>query len=134
MTTKLELHDLPGEKRAGEIVRTVERLYGEGLRLAIWVADEGLRSLLDDYLWTFQKLSFVPHIVWDETLGEVEDPVVLLGTTANPNGATALIVGDDPPPGEWAASFDQVHDFIPPGDAGEERRAFWSDWRRAAAG
>lgn len=132
MATKLELHDLPGEKRAGEIVRLVERLYGEGRRLVIWVADEGLRTVLDDYLWTFRKLSFVPHVPWDETLGEVKDPVVLLGATANPNDATVLVVGDEPPPGEWAASFDEVHDFIPPGDVGEERRSFWAEWRRAA--
>jgi len=125
---KLELHDLATEKRAGDLARLVESLTAEGKRLAVWVADDGRRQIFDDWLWTFDRLAFVPHSLWQSSLGEVDDPVVLLGAEANPNGATVLVIGDDLPPEDWARGFAEIHDFIPPGDAGDERRSWWHKW------
>ena len=126
--TRLVLHDLQSDKRAGDLARLIESLAAAGGRLVVWVADEGRRQIFDDWLWTFDKGSFVPHIVWQETMGEVDDPVVLSGVEGNPNRATALVVGDDLPPEDWARDFDEVHDLIPPGDEGSERRAWWQRW------
>lgn len=126
---KLELHELASEKRAGELTAILSSLLQDRVRVVVWVADEGRRQILDDYLWTFQKLAFLPHVLWGPSLGEVDEPIVLVGEPANPNGATVLIVGDDLPPGAWAASFDEVHDLIPPGESGDERRAFWERWQ-----
>jgi DNA polymerase IIIc chi subunit len=126
---KLELHELASEKRAGELTALLSRLHESRARVVVWVADEGRRQILDDYLWTFQKLAFLPHVLWGPSLGEVEESIVLVGEPANPNRATVLVVGDDPPPGAWAASFDEVHDLIPPGKNGNDRRAFWDRWR-----
>ena len=126
--TRLELHDLPTDKRAGDLARLVESLTADGRRLVVWVADEGRRQIFDDWLWTFDRLSFVPHSVWQPTLGEIDDPVVLLGVEGNPNGATVLVVGDDLPPVDWAREFEVIHDFIPPGDGGDERRSWWHEW------
>ena len=125
----LELHQLSTDKRAGELAALLERLHRERLRVVVWVADEGRRQILDDYLWTFQKLAFVPHALWCSELGEVEEPVVLVGEAVNPNHATVLVVGDDPPPGAWAATFDEVHDLIAPGEGGERRTEFWERWK-----
>ena len=126
--TRLVLHDLQSDKRAGDLARLIESLAAAGGRLVVWVADEGRRQIFDDWLWTFDKGSFVPHIVWQETMGEVDDPVVLSGVEGNPNRATVLVVGDELPPGDWARGFDEVHDLIPPGDEGAERRAWWQRW------
>ena len=126
---RLELHELRTDKRAGELAALLVRLHEAGTRIVVWVADEGRRQILDDYLWTFQKLAFLPHALWGPDLGEVDEPITLVGEPANPNHATVLVVGDDPPPGGWAATFDEVHDLIPPGEAGGERRAFWDRWR-----
>lgn len=125
----LELHQLQSDKRAGELAALLSRLHEARARVVVWVADEGRRQILDDYLWTFQKLAFLPHVLWGPELGEMDDPVVLVGEAANPNRATVLVVGDDPPPGGWAATFDEVQDFIPPGETGDERRAFWDRWQ-----
>ena len=125
--TRLEFHELAGEKRARELAGLVDRLYRDGRRVVIWVADPGRLQILDDYLWTFEKLAFVPHAVWVE--GEQMDEAVLL--VADPvtgHGADTLVVGDGLPPGEWIATFDEVHDLIPPGDAGQRRREFWQGW------
>lgn len=97
--------------------------------MVVWVADEGRRQILDEYLWTFQKLAFLPHVLWGPGLGEVEEAIVLVGEPANPNRATVLVVGDDPPSGGWAATFDEVHDLIAPGESGERRTQFWERWK-----
>ena len=128
MTVRLRLHDLPGDKRAGQLTMLVEELYRDGRRLVVWVADEGRLQILDDYLWTFRKLSFVPHSVWSPGLGEVDDPVTLLSAPANPNRASVLLVGDQLPPGDWAATFEEVHDLVGRGEDGERRRQFWQEW------
>jgi DNA polymerase-3 subunit chi len=122
-------HPLPSSKRAGLVVREITRLFGEGRKTVVWVADDRLRTVLDEYLWTFEQLAFIPHIVWSEAMGEVVDPVVLVDRQANPNGAEALVVADELPPPEWVSDFSEVHDFIPPGDEGAEREAWWSRWR-----
>ena len=127
--TRVMTHPLPGAKRAGLVVREIVRLYGEGRKTVVWVADDGLRKVLDDYLWTFEQLAFIPHVAWNEAMGPVVDPVVLVGTEANPNDAEALVVADELPPAEWAATFDEIHDFISPDEAGAEREAWWTRWR-----
>lgn len=126
---RLELHDLRADKRAGELAALLSRLHALRVRVVVWVADEGRRQILDDYLWTFQKLAFLPHALWGPDLGEVEEPVVLVGEPVNPNGASILVVGDDLPPGGWASTFEEVHDLIPPGEEGEQRREFWERWK-----
>ncbi len=127
----LQLHELKTEKRAGELSALLMRLFDARARVVVWVADEGLRQILDDYLWTFQKLAFLPHVLWGPNLGEVEEAIALVGEPVNPNQATVLVVGDDPPPGDWAATFDEVHDLIAPGQGGEERRSFWDRWQES---
>jgi DNA polymerase-3 subunit chi len=127
--TRLELHPLKTEKRAGELATLLERLHKHRVRVVVWVADEGRRQILDEYLWTFRKLAFLPHVIWSPALGEVEEPVVLVGEPANPNSATVLVVGDDPPPGAWASTFEEIHDLLAPGEGGEERRLFWERWQ-----
>ncbi len=126
---RLELHELQTEKRAGELSSLLSKLYESRARVVVWVGDEGRRQILDDYLWTFQKLAFLPHVLWGSNLGEVEEAIVLVGEPVNPNRATVLVVGDDPPPCAWAATFDEIHDLIPPGESGERRMEFWEHWK-----
>lgn len=130
MTRRLDLHPLPGTKRAGALCHLLEKLHKQRRRVVVWVGDEGRLQILDDYMWTFRRLSFVPHAVWSPELGDLDDPVVLLAEPANPNRADVMVVGDDPPPGDWAATFDEVHDLVPAGEDGDERREFWQQWRR----
>lgn len=131
--SRLELHDLRSDKRAGELARLIENLAAEGRRLVVWVADESRRGIFDDWLWTFDRLAFVPHAVWQPSLGEVDDPVVLVGEPGNPNQGTVLVIGDDLPPEDWARGFDEVHDLIPPGPEGDERRGWWERWHDGAS-
>jgi hypothetical protein len=56
--------------------------------------------------------------------------VVLVGEPANPNRAEVLVVGDEPPAGDWMMRFEEVHDLIPEGGQGESRAAAWDQWKR----
>ncbi len=123
---RIVLHELPGAKRAGVLAGLVETLYREGRRVVVWVADEGRRQMLDDYLWTFRQLSFIPHASWVAGMESPVEPVVLVGEAVNPNAAGVLVVGDELPPMEWVAEFEEVHDLIPPGEAGAARTEAWS--------
>ena len=115
--------------RRFELCRLLARLVRDRAQVVVWVGDEGRRQILDDYLWTFDPGAFLPHAMWNPNLGEMDDPVVLVGEEQNPNRAETLVVADGLPPGEWANSFRVVHDFIPPGEDGEERSLWWQRWR-----
>lgn len=123
--TRLDLHPLPSIKRAAEVAELAARLHGERRRVVIWVSDEGRMRILDDFLWTSDKLAFLPHAVWAEGVDVADEPVVLVSLPVNPNQAEVLLVGDGLPPLDWAAGFAEVHDLMEPGEAGEERRAYW---------
>ncbi len=120
---------MTGSKRAGELCQLVESLYRAGRKVVVWVADAGRRQALDDFLWSFAEQSFVPHSIWAPEVGEVDDPVVLLGEPANPIAADHLVVADDLPPADFARSFAVVHDLIPVGADGAERSAWWDRLR-----
>jgi DNA polymerase-3 subunit chi len=124
---RVYLHPLPGEKRALELARLIDRLYRNGRRMVVWVADEGRRQILDEYLWTFDRLAFIPHVGWMADTGSVDDPVVLLGEPANPNRADTLLIADELAEPEWMAGFDQIHDLVPQGPEGDERRVRWRE-------
>ncbi|MDX2436278.1 MAG: DNA polymerase III subunit chi [Acidobacteriota bacterium] len=130
IVARIELHDLRSPKRAKQLAALLHELHEQGVRVVVWVADEGRRQILDDYLWTYEKLSFVPHVLWSPALGDVEDPIVLVGDEVNPNKASTLVVGDELPGGPWAATFKIVHDLVGADEEGAARRAFWDRWRR----
>jgi DNA polymerase IIIc chi subunit len=134
MAPRLHLHELPGEKRAGELAKILETLYRSRKRVVVWVADPGRLKILDDYLWSYHKLAFLPHRVWQEGAAPDDEPILLVSEPKVLEGASVLVVGDELPPGDWAAGFEEVHDLVPPGEAGTERRAFWDRWRPEADG
>ena len=126
---RLNLHELSGEKRAGELARLVESLYRARKRVVVWVEDQGRLKILDDYLWTYHKLAFLPHRVWQGGPVPDDEPILLVSEPAEMGQHEVMVVGDGLPPGQWAAGFQEVHDLIPPGDAGSDRREFWDRWR-----
>jgi len=123
--SRILFHPLPGQQRAVAVLNEVLRLYEHGKNCVVWVADAQRRTAFDQYLWNYQKLAFIPHSVWDEDMEALSDPIVLLGTPGNPNSSDVLVVADDPPPPDWAESFSEIHEFIPPGEEGETRKQWW---------
>ena len=103
-------------------------LYRARRRVVVWVEDQDRARVLDEYLWTFDKLSFLPHAVSGAAADLGDEPVVVVSAPENPGSADVLVVADGLPPMDWAAGFDDVHDLLPPGPAGDERLRSWDGW------
>ena len=118
------VHRLAGSKKAHEACRLVESLYDRGLRIVLWVGDDGRAGILDQYLWTFSQSAFLPHVVWDG--GPCDDPIVILtGSVANPNRADALVVVGRLADATGAEAFGEVHDLDAGGDEDAGKAAGW---------
>jgi len=128
--TRIFFHQLPGTQRAVAVLQEVLHLYNDQRKCLVWLADEGRRTAFDEYLWNYEKLAFIPHIVWQAGMEEVPDPIVLLGDTFNPNASEVLVVADDLPPADWIGGFSEIHEFLSPGEAGETRKAWWIEWQK----
>lgn len=131
---RVHLHPIPSPKRAAEVASLLVRLYGAGRRVVVWVGDAGRMAILDDFLWSFDRLSFLPHAIASGSETDADEPVVLVSEPANPGRADVLVVADGLPPPHWVAGFAEVHDLLPPGRDGEERRMFWDQWRDDLSG
>lgn len=119
------LHRLTGSKKALEACRLVERLYGSGKRVAVWVSDRGRAGVLDEYLWTFAQNSFVPHALVDGG-GEADEPVAIVtGALANPNRSDTLVVADRVADLTVAAAWPEVHDLLTDAAEDEGKRQAW---------
>jgi DNA polymerase-3 subunit chi len=69
----------------------LERSLERGWRCAIEASPERLRAL-DDILWTYSDESFLPHGL--EADDGANQPIVLVGHSGNPNGATVRFLLD----------------------------------------
>jgi DNA polymerase-3 subunit chi len=98
------------------------KLLGDGGRLMIVAADEGMLARLDRTLWDQGDTSFLPHGVAGGT-DDARQPVLLSTSTDAPNLARNLLIAD----GEWreaALSYDRAF-YLFDGDTLEGARLAW---------
>jgi DNA polymerase-3 subunit chi len=105
------LEELAPEAVERFICRLVGRAWREGNEVFVQVADRPQAERIDDLLWTFQDISFVPHGICGETEG---DPPVRIGLPgAAPHTADLLVnLGEEVPP--RFAEFERVLELVPP--------------------
>jgi DNA polymerase-3 subunit chi len=60
-------------------------------------------------MWTWQKISFIPH-AYDKGVLNVNEPVIISICERNPNGAKVLIMGN-PCSLDFIRTFERVVDF-----------------------
>ncbi|MFO7812691.1 MAG: DNA polymerase III subunit chi [Pelovirga sp.] len=98
------------QEKALHVARLAEMHFSRGQRVLVVVADDGMATVLDRYLWTWQKDSFLPHKVM-YTVDEPCDEAVVISTVEfNPNKATVLICATACSP-DFLKSFQKVYDF-----------------------
>jgi len=86
-----------GEAAADGVIATLAtRVLGDGGRLLIVAADEGLLSKLDRLLWDQEGSSFLPHALAGGT-DDARQPILLSTTPDAPNLARHLLIAD----GQW---------------------------------
>ena len=80
-----------GADPAYVLPRLIEKIYTQKQRGVIWVPDTGLYQALHDVLWTFSKISFIPHGGKADGLPPEDQPFWFTHTLENPNNASVLL-------------------------------------------
>ena len=103
---RVDFYQLGAAQPDGVIAAIAGKLLGDGQRLLVVAADEGLLARLDRQLWDQGAASFLPHGLaggQDDTA----QPILLSTGTDAPNLARNLLIAD----GEWreaALAYDRA--------------------------
>jgi len=119
-------------EKAKHLCELAERFQQQGRRIYITVCDENQGVTLDQFMWSWKKGSFLPH-VYDNGAVECHDEPVVIGTgERNPNSANVLIMGCACSL-EFIRRFEQVVDFAELYDPAlaEQSRARFAQYRKA---
>jgi DNA polymerase-3 subunit chi len=116
--TRIDFHVLPdGSQRQHDIYicQLVERAWREGRHVHLHCETESLQQTLDELLWTFNDISFLPHA--PAGTPEAEAVAVTLGYgTARPASAEVL-VNLEPEVPAFFSQFETVIETTGPDDA-----------------
>ena len=115
--------------------RLLRKAYRSGARVAVH-AEPAVLDRLDQALWTFEALEFVPHIVLPRDGGDAarlaQSPIVLVkGDIAAPAACRIGVTLGGHPVGEVGA-FDRLIAIVGQDDAQREAgRQRWREYQRA---
>jgi len=91
-TPRIDFYVLPDAKPKGRPLlacRLTEKALAQGYKVFIHTASREQSKLLDELLWTYRDISFIPHAV-DEA--RADEPVLVSHSMDNiPEGTTVLI-------------------------------------------
>ncbi|HET9352915.1 MAG TPA: DNA polymerase III subunit chi [Sphingomicrobium sp.] len=103
---RVDFYQLGAAQPDGVIAAIAGKLLGDGQRLLVVAADEGLLARLDRQLWDQGAASFLPHgLVGGQD--DTAQPILLSTGTDAPNLARNLLIAD----GEWreaALAYDRA--------------------------
>ena len=103
---RVDFYQLGAAQPDGVIAAIAGKLLGDGQRLLVVAADEGLLARLDRQLWDQGAASFLPHGLAGGP-DDAAQPILLSTGTDAPNLARNILVAD----GEWreaALAYDRA--------------------------
>lgn len=86
-------YKLSSMERAKGICKLIQTIHNKGTRLTLLCADPATMEGLDNMLWSFEQLSFIPHLRYDEPNAE-QTPIVISPNPTNINKSEALVLFD----------------------------------------
>lgn len=107
---RVEFIKLDRPERARLLCELAEEFFLQGERVLVVVQDDNQGVTLDQFMWTWKKGSFLPHVYDNGTVECLDEPVVITPREENANGARVLIAGR-PCSLEFARQFLVVLDF-----------------------
>jgi DNA polymerase-3 subunit chi len=122
--TRIDFHFNAPNKLA-YTCRLVRKAHGAGNRLVIFGRDRKLLAELDEQLWTFASLEFLPHCFAGDTLAN-ETPILLADTDTVTAHHDVLVNLDLERP-EFFSRFERVIEVVTPQEA--DRRAARERWK-----
>lgn len=108
--TRVEFLKLNRPERARILCDLAAEFYAAGQRVLVMVQDDNQGVTLDQFMWTWQQGSFVPHVYQNGAVDCHDEPVVIVAAEENPNGAEVLLMGV-PCSVEFIRHFRRVIDF-----------------------
>ncbi len=75
------------------LAKLLENIIAKGNKVLISCESEDFMSKLDDALWTYEQLSFLPHATCNDSQQE-KQPILLSTSEINANNATVLILAE----------------------------------------
>ena len=119
---QVDFYQLAGTPIEAVVPQLAAKTLENGERLLIVAGDTGLRDRLDEALWTYDPVSFLPH--GQSGAGSAENQEILLSdATDAANSAKYVMLAD----GEWreaALAFDRVF-YLFDADRLDDARNAW---------
>lgn len=114
------------EDKLATACRLTAKAFGAGRKVALRVPDPSQARQLDRLLWTFEQISFLPHVQLDSPLAG-ETPVVIGDPPAGqwPHQDVLINLGQDLPQG--VADFQMVVEVVGQGE--DDRQPARNRWR-----
>lgn len=128
--TRIDFYVLDDSDPAGRLrtaCRLIQKAFGLGHRIHVHTGSAALSGQLDELLWTFRDVAFIPH----EVEGEDPDCPVQICHEREPATAGQILVNLDARVPLFFSRFERVAEIVnqEPAvrDAGRERYRFYRD-------
>lgn len=108
--TRVEFIKLNRPERARILCDLADEYYQSGRRVLVMVQDDNQGVTLDQFLWTWKKGAFIPHVYDNGSVDCHDEAVVIVAGEENPNGAEVLLMGV-PCSIDFIRHFQHVIDF-----------------------
>ncbi|MEZ4485389.1 MAG: DNA polymerase III subunit chi [Syntrophotaleaceae bacterium] len=108
--TQVEFVKLKRPEKAKHLCELAEQFFQEGKKVFITVSDQNQAVTLDQFMWTWNKGSFIPHAYANGAVDCLEEPIIIDITENSSHGANVLIMGR-PCNLEFVRHFQHVIDF-----------------------
>ena len=115
--TRIDFHSNVPDKIA-YACRLVRKARSQNLRVVMMAADAAQLQRLDEALWTFSELDFLPHVKVDSPLA-AQTPIVLMDTDAGAADLPhhqVLVNLSQQPPADFAR-FERMFEIVAADDA-----------------
>lgn len=73
------------------IIKLIEKLYGLNLKTLVLTANEMEASIINEKIWSFNKLSFIPHVLEKDYSDNLQIHTIISDHISNVNNSTVLL-------------------------------------------
>jgi DNA polymerase-3 subunit chi len=108
---QVDFYVLSQETRERFVCRLAEKAFGQGLRVYIHAESAAQAQRLDEMLWTFRDISFIPHDRYPEALDSPAPVRIGYGAQACP-GIRDLLVNLHPEVPPFFQEFSRIAEVL----------------------
>jgi DNA polymerase-3 subunit chi len=127
MTTRVDFHSNVADK-IGYACRLVRKARAANCQVVLYSDDPTQLRALDEALWTFSELDFLPHVMAEDPLAS-QTPVILADNTSSALPHHQILINLSTAAPAHFAQFERMFEIVSPeaadAAAGRERYRFY---------